>query len=119
MTVNDLSACVPKIANWRLSDLPKFLEPEHVERLLEACRQDTPIGRRDYAILLLLARLGLRAGEVVHLELDDIDWERGEIRARRVSDKTGFPFPRMWERPWRGICSRTGLAVRRGGYSFA
>ena len=82
---NDLATSVPKVANWRLSELPKFLEPEHVERLLKACRQDTPVGERDYAILLLLARLGLRAGEVVHLELDDIDWEKGEISVRGKS----------------------------------
>ena len=68
-----------------VSRLPKSLEPDHVERLLEACPQDTPVGQRDYAILLLLARLGLRAGEVVHLELDDIDWEKGEISVRGKS----------------------------------
>jgi site-specific recombinase XerD len=83
--VRDLSASVPTVANWRFSDLPKFLEPEHVERLLKACPQDTPVGQRDYAILLALARLGLRAGEVVHLELDDIDWEKGEIGVRGKS----------------------------------
>jgi site-specific recombinase XerD len=83
--VRDLAAAVPKVANWRLSELPKFLEPEHIERLLKACPQDTPLGQRDYAILLLLARLGLRPGEVAHLELDDIDWERGEITVRGKS----------------------------------
>lgn len=83
--VRDLSASVPTVATWRLSELPKFLEPEHVERLLKACPQDTPVGQRDYAILLVLARLGLRAGEVAHLELDDIDWEKGEIGVRGKS----------------------------------
>jgi site-specific recombinase XerD len=83
--VRDLSASVPTVATWRLSEVPKFLEPDHVERLLKACPQDTPVGQRDYAILLLLARLGLRAGEVVHLELDNIDWEKGEISVRGKS----------------------------------
>ena len=81
----DLSASVPTVAAWRLPELPKFLEPDHVERLLKACPQDTPVGQRDYAILVVLARLGLRAGEVVHLELDDLDWEKGEISVRGKS----------------------------------
>lgn len=90
----DLATSVPKVANWRLSELPRFLEPEQVEGLLKGCHQDTPSGRRDYAILLLLARLGLRAGEVVHLELDDIDWERGEIRIRGKSVREDrLPIP--------------------------
>jgi site-specific recombinase XerD len=90
----NLATSVPRVANWRLSELPKFLEPEHVERLLKACRQDTPSGQRDYAILLLLARLGLRAGEVVHLEMDDIDWEKGEISVRGKSVRhDGLPIP--------------------------
>jgi site-specific recombinase XerD len=55
------------------------LEPEQVECLLKSCNQDTLIGQRDYVILLLLARLGLRAGEVVHMTLDHIDWESGEL----------------------------------------
>jgi site-specific recombinase XerD len=90
----DLATSVPTVANWRLSELPKFIEPEHVERLLKACRQDTPSGQRDYTILLLLARLGLRAGEVVHLELDDIDWEKGEISVRGKSVRQDrLPIP--------------------------
>jgi site-specific recombinase XerD len=78
-TANDLSPSALTVANWRLSELPKFLEPEQVECLLKSCNQETLIGQRDYAILLLLARLGLRAGEVVHMTLDDIDWEAGEL----------------------------------------
>jgi len=90
----DLAASVPKVADWRLSDLPKFLEPEQVERVLKACREDIPVGQRDYAILLLLARLGLRAGEVVHLELDDLDWEKGGIRVRGKSVRQDWlPIP--------------------------
>ena len=78
-TANDLSPSALTVANWRLSELPKFLESEQVERLLQSCNQDTLIGQRDYVILLLLARLGLRAGDVVHMTLDDIDWEVGEL----------------------------------------
>jgi site-specific recombinase XerD len=91
----DLAASVPSVANWRLSDLPKFLEPEQVERLLKACNRTTCAGRRDYAILLLLARLGLRAGEVVHMELDDMDWENGELLVRGKSRRQDrLPVPK-------------------------
>jgi len=82
---NDLSPSALTVANWHLSELPKFLEPGQVESLLQNCNQDTLIGQRDYAILLLLARLGLRAGDVVHMTLDDIDWELGELIVRGKS----------------------------------
>lgn len=75
----DLAAAVPCVAHWRLASLPKGLDPEQVEVVLRACDRTTAIGRRDYAILLLLARLGLRAGEVVSLTLDDIDWANGTL----------------------------------------
>jgi site-specific recombinase XerC len=78
----DLTASVPTVADWRLSTVPKYLAPEEVERLLKACSRRTPIGRRDYAILLLLARLGLRSGEVIALRLDDLNWRAGEILVR-------------------------------------
>jgi site-specific recombinase XerD len=74
-----LTAAVPAVAGWRLAGLPKSLEPGQLRRLLDSCDRRTLTGRRDYAILLLLARLGLRAGEVARLGLDDIDWRRGEI----------------------------------------
>ncbi len=91
----DLAASVPKVANWQQSTLPKFLEPEQVERLINACNRATPAGRRDYAVLLLLARLGLRAGEVAHLELDDIDWENGELMVRGKSVRNDrLPIPK-------------------------
>jgi site-specific recombinase XerD len=78
----DLAACVPAVADWRLSTVPKYLGAEEVERLLDSCDRRTRIGRRDHAILLLLARLALRASEVVALELDDLDWRGGEIVVR-------------------------------------
>ena len=78
----NLAEAVPSVADWRLSTLPKYLSAEEIECLLDACDQSTRTGRRDYAILVLLARLGLRAGEVVTLDLDDIDWRAGEIVVR-------------------------------------
>lgn len=74
-----LAEAVPAVAGWRLSNLPKGLEPEELDRLLASCDRSTPTGRRDYAVMLLLSRLGLRAGEVAQLGLDDIDWRRGEV----------------------------------------
>ena len=78
----DLARTLPGVASWRLSHLPKSLPPEQVERLLACCDRSTPTGKRDYAILLLLARLGLRGGEVLAMTLEDLDWERGEIVVR-------------------------------------
>jgi len=74
-----LAASVPTVANWRLAELPQFLQPAEVEKLLRSCDRKTATGRRDYALLLLLARLGLRAGEVVHLTLESINWAAGEV----------------------------------------
>ena len=78
----DLARTLPGVASWRLSHLPKSLPPEQVERLLASCDRSTPTGKRDYAILLLLARLGLRGGEVLAMTLEDLDWERGEMVVR-------------------------------------
>lgn len=91
---SDLAAAVPTVADWRLSGLPKYLEPEKVEHLLQNCDQSTAIGQRDYAILLILARLGLRAGEIVAMTLDDIDWEAGVITIRgKGSRRDQLPIP--------------------------
>lgn len=86
----DLAACVPAIANWSLSTIPRALPSVHVKQVLKHCNRNKPEGRRDYAILLLLARLGLRGGEVAGLNLDDIDWERGSFT---VLGKGGQPSP--------------------------
>ena len=90
----NLAAAVPGVAGWRLSHLPKSLPPEQVEQMLSACDLSTAAGRRDHAILLLLARLGLRAGEVVALALDDLDWENGEIIIRGKGQRLArLPMP--------------------------
>jgi site-specific recombinase XerD len=83
----DLAAVMPTVADWRLARVPKYLQPAQVELLLESCDQRTVVGQRDYSILLLLARLGLRAGEVVHLRLEDFDWPRGLLT---VHGKGGY-----------------------------
>ncbi|MFP3534203.1 integrase, partial [Burkholderia sp. SIMBA_042] len=73
-TVRDLYESVPSVRKWRQSTVPMFLTPEQQEALIASADRSTPTGRRDYAILLLLARLGLRAGEIVAMQLDDIQW---------------------------------------------
>jgi len=91
---SDLAACVPGVPCWSFSTLPKFLPPGQVRRVLHHCDRRTATGRRDYAILLLLARLGLRAGEVVTLTLDDIDWEGGRLTLRSKGGRwTELPLP--------------------------
>jgi site-specific recombinase XerD len=90
----DLAACVPTVPKWSKSTLPKFLPPGTVQRVLSHCDRRTPLGRRDYAILLLLARLGLRAGEVVALNLEDLDWEAGQMTVRGKGGRsTPMPLP--------------------------
>jgi integrase len=85
---------VPAIASWRLAGLPQALEAGQVEALLASCDQRTAAGRRDFAKLTLLARLGLRAGEVAALALDDIDWRAGEITVRgKGSRAERLPLP--------------------------
>jgi site-specific recombinase XerD len=81
-TGTDLALAVPTVRRWRMSSVPRHLPARDVERLLHACDSSSATGRRDHAILLLLARLGLRASEVVALELGDLHWREGEIVVR-------------------------------------
>jgi site-specific recombinase XerD len=75
-----LAGAVPTVACWRYRSLPRAAEPRSVQRLLRSCDRRTAAGLRDHAILTLLARLGLRAGEVAGLELNGIDWRQGVIK---------------------------------------
>jgi site-specific recombinase XerD len=74
-----LASCVPSIRRWRLASLPTYLSASQVRKVLDGCDRTTALGRRDYAILMMLAKLGLRANEVATLDLDDIDWRSGEM----------------------------------------
>jgi integrase len=78
-----------------MSGPPKHLPSEAVQRVLSACKRSTVKGKRDYAILLLLARLGLGAGEIVALELDDINWANGElvVRSKKGDGWARLPLP--------------------------
>jgi integrase/recombinase XerD len=81
----DLAAAVPIVANWSMSSIPRAIGPDQVRQLLASIDRSTAVGRRDYAILLLLSRLGLRSSEVAFLELDGIDWEGGQLSVRGKS----------------------------------
>jgi site-specific recombinase XerD len=90
----DLAAAVPVVANWSMASIPRAIAPEQVRQLLASVDRSTPTGRRDYAILLLLARLGLRSGEVASLQLDDIDWNSGHLSVRGKSGRRNdLPLP--------------------------
>ena len=74
-----LDDAIPVLAHWRLSALPRYLQSEEVEQIITSCDPTSMVGRRDRAILLLLARMGLRAGDIVQLRLGDVDWEGAAI----------------------------------------
>jgi integrase/recombinase XerD len=90
----DLAAAVPIVANWSMPSIPRAIGEDQTRQLLASIDRRTAIGRRDYAIVLLLARLGLRAGEVAFLELEDLDWAAGHVSVRGKGDKrTALPLP--------------------------
>jgi integrase len=90
----DLALFVPSVAKWSLSSLPRSLPSQHVEKVLGSCPRTSAVGRRAYAVLLLVARLGLRSIEVVNLTLDDIDWERSRITIRgKMNRLDQLPMP--------------------------
>lgn len=90
----DLAAAVPIVASWSMASIPRAIAPEQTKRLLASIDRKTAMGRRDYAILLLLARLGLRSGEVVAMELNDIDWGAGQLSVRgKGNRRSEMPLP--------------------------
>jgi len=94
MTATPLAAAVPPVAGWRDTGIPPTVSPEDVQALLDSCDLGTPNGVRDFAIIALVARLGLRSIEVARMELDDINWRTGEVtirgKARRLDT---MPLP--------------------------
>lgn len=89
-----LIGAVPKTAAWSLSTLPRYISMEEIELTIASCDSTTSAGIRDRAILLLLARLALRAGEIANLEIDDIDWKKARIRVSGKSKRhSHLPLP--------------------------
>ena len=82
----DLSAAVPRLPAWSLVRLPKALPAEHAARIVASCDRSTAAGCRDYAILMLLSRMGLRGCEISRLLLEDLDWRAGEVIVRGKRD---------------------------------
>jgi integrase/recombinase XerD len=125
----DLAGAVPSVASWRLASLVKALDAGSVRRLLASCDRRTRIGRRDFAILTLLSRLGLRAGEVAALRLGDVDWRAGEVLIRgKGGRQERLPLPTDVGRALAGWLSRgrprcesafvfTRLRAPHGGFS--
>ncbi|MHB1475331.1 MAG: tyrosine-type recombinase/integrase [Dermatophilaceae bacterium] len=94
VTAESLCSVLPKVAGRRPGSPAWDLDSDAVTRLLAGCDRHQAVGRRDYAILTLLARLGLRAGEIAALTLDDIDWHRGEVVIRGKGDRhERLPLP--------------------------
>ena len=110
-----LAAAVPSVA-WRREDLPRGIAAGEVRLLLDSCDRCTPVGRRDYAIVLLLSRLGLRCGEVAGLDLEDIDWRASELVVRGKGSRIDrLPLPADAGEAWRTTCvtaARAGSAER-------
>ncbi len=93
-TGRELAGVVPSVASWRLAGLVKALDAGSLRRLLASCDRRTRVGRRDFAVLMLLSRLGLRAGEVAALRLADVDWRGGELLVRgKGSRQERLPLP--------------------------
>ena len=90
----DLATAVPPVANWSMTSIPRAIPADSVRQLLASISRRTAMGRRDYAIVLLLARLGLRSSEVAFLDLDDIDWNAGHVSVRgKGGQRTALPLP--------------------------
>lgn len=89
----ELERTVPRVQRWRLSTIPRHLPWDQIQKLIDAVDITRPAGLRDKAILLLMATLGLRAGEVITLELKDIDWRAGAIRLRRTKNQKERVLP--------------------------
>src|SRR6202140_1001549 len=92
---SSLVASVPTVAAWTTTPaVPKAISPEHAQRAINSCDLSTGVGLRDRAVLLLLARLGLRAHEIIALQLEDCDWDGGHIRVRSKSGREQLlPMP--------------------------
>jgi integrase/recombinase XerD len=108
LIARSLTTAVPSVAGWRLARLPKALHPTQVQALLASCDRRTRSGRRAFAVMTLLIRLGLRAGEVAALRLDDIDWRAGTVVIRGKG-------PRVESLPWPADVGEAVVAYLRQG----
>jgi integrase/recombinase XerD len=120
MTAHALGDAVPSVANWSLGSLPRGPSAGEITRLLKSCDRRRAVGRRDFAVLTVLGRLGLRAGEVARLELGDIAWRAGELTVRGKGDRRDrLPLPKdvgtaivAWLQRGRPPCASGAVFVR-------
>lgn len=90
----NLTGAIPSFRKWSQANVPRKLTRDEVTRVLNAPDRSCPRGRRDYAILLLLAKLGLRSSEIISLKLDDLRWRSGEIVIRGKGNRMDpLPLP--------------------------
>ena len=123
-TAVPLAGAVLAVASWRMSGLPRGMKATEIERLLAGCERDTAVGLRDFAVLSLLARLGLRGAEAAGLQLGDIDWRAGEIAVTGKGSRTErLPLPAparealaAWLTQGRPACSRAVFVTIRRPY---
>lgn len=114
-----LAAAVPRVARWRRAQLPRALSEQQLAVLLGSFDRSTAIGRRDYAMTMCLAQMGLRAGEVAALSLDDIDWRAGTLRLARGKERRASVLP-LPAQVGRAVVRylRNGRPPTRGRYVF-
>lgn len=94
LCLSHLDSSVPTVAQWSLSSRPRYITAQEIEQTIEACATTTTKGLRDRAIILLLSRLGLRAGDAVNMRLDDIDWKAGTLRVKGKGNREDIlPLP--------------------------
>lgn len=122
LTPMRLGSSVPPVGGWRLATVPPTISPEDVQRLLDSCDRTTLIGRRDFAVMTVIARLGMRSIEVARLELEDLDWRVGELLIRGKGGRQDrLPLPTdvgqalveyLNERPGRTAVRQVFLTLR-------
>jgi len=118
---DDLALAIPAVAHWRLARLPRCLSAEEVDRLIAACNGTDPGQLRDRAILLMLARLGLRSGDVARLRLTDIDWNSGTLQViqNRLDLEFLSPYPGGFIPVYFGFaCRASASTIRASPFSF-
>lgn len=114
-----LGTAVPPAGGWRLAALPPTMTTADVQLLLDSCDRSTDVGVRDFAIMMLVARLGLRSIEVARLELRDVDWRAGELVVRgRRAVRTGSRCRPKSARPWPATWPEAGRLQMPGGCSL-
>jgi integrase len=113
-----LACAVPRVARWRVATIPQLPTRPEIDRILASCDRQDATGARDYAVLLLLARLGLRAVEVSRLRLDDLDWRAGQIIVDgKAHQRDQLPLPATSARPSSSILKHRAVSAGAGACS--